>query len=412
MFNVSECFSIGAAKRRGFVRRLLLTSAAAGIVGLGVVAGSAGPVTTVVPPAVAEPAQRVLPQAPASGVIGFVVEAFTPPMIYEKAACPNGPVLRLRDAYLQTIPAAEAERLRRPENAKEWDKRWQAYAFNEAGANVCTNPDMFDRPVQRTVQSPRAWGLDLDGGDKTDTCEHQEFTTPTGVTGIDNQEYRALGCALEWRGVDGVSSDQEVGMKQFYISGEWTQVILIKGVDSLQNDPDVTVIYANTPDRPVLDSKGGWLPGASFAISDKPPRERNVLHGKIVDGVLTTDPADIKLTSIWGQGGARDLRGERGKWEYRKARLQLTFQADGSLTGMLGGYRPVFDPTLPTALGGAGTALVSGIDCAAYLKTLKTLADGLKNPRTGQCEGISGAQRIKAIPAFVTDIQTARTASR
>jgi hypothetical protein len=363
-------------------------------------------------PALAQAATGQLPAPPASGVMGFVVDEFYQPVIFGKDACPSGPVLRLRDAYLQTLPAAEAERLRKPENVKEWDAGWQAYAFNEAGANICTNPDMFERPVQRTVQSPNAWGLDLDGGDKSDTCEHKEFTTPTGQTGIDNQEYRAMGCTLEWRGVDGVSADQKVGMQQFLNSGEWTQVILLKGVDSLQNDPDVEVIYANTPDRPVLDTKGNWLPGASFTVSDKPPRNRNVLHGRIVDGVLTTDPTDIKLVMTWGQGGARDLRGQRGKFDYRKGRLQLKFQPDGTMTGLLGGYRPYFDTILSGSLGGAGTALVAGHDCASELKTLRTMADGLKDPKTGECKGISSAQQIRAIPAFVTDLPVTRTAAR
>ncbi len=103
------------------------------------------------------------------------------------------------------------------------------------------------------------------------------------------------------------------------------------------------MIYANTPDRPMLDSKGKFLPGASFSISDKPPRHRNVLKGRIVNGVLTTEPADIMLAQTWGQGGARDIRGNRSKWDYRKGRLRLEFQPDGSLAGMLGGYRPVFD---------------------------------------------------------------------
>lgn len=353
-----------------------------------------------------------LPAAPANGVLSFVVESFIAPVIFEKSACPNGPALRLREAYLTTLPEAEAARLRKPENLKEWDARWQGYAFNEAGANVCTNPDMFDHGMQPTVQSPVAWGLDLDRGDKSGTCQHEEFKTPTGQAGIDNQEYRAQGCTLEWRGIDGVSSDQNTGSRQFHSSGEWTQVIVLKGVDSLVNDPDVQVIYANTADRPVLDSQGKWLRGGSFTVSDKFPRRRNVLHGRIVNGVLTTDTADIKLVSTWGQSAARDLRGPRGQFDYRRARLELKFQPDGTLTGLLGGYRPIFDPILSTSLGGAGTALVAGIDCAQALRTLSAMADGLKNPKTGKCEGVSAAMEIRAIPAFVTDVPTTQTASR
>ena len=80
---------------------------------------------------------------------------------------------------------------------------------------------------------------------------------------------------------------------------------------------------------------------------------------------------------------------------------------------MLGGYRPVFDVGQSPALGGAGSALTAGIDCAANLRTLRAFADGLRNPKTGKCEGVSSAIRITAIPAFVNDVPPAtRTAAR
>jgi hypothetical protein len=392
--------------RTWLIRTACLTPVAAGLVAVG--AGSMAPVTA---PAVAETTAKALPPVPANGTMGFVIENFWQPVIFEKNACPDGNVIRLREAYLTTLPAAEAARLKLEENKQEWDRRWQTYAFGPDGANVCTNPDMFDRPVQRTVKSPNAIGLDLDQG-LNDTCAHEEFVSPTGERGIDNQEYRAMGCTPEWRGVDGVSADQKVGMQQFLNSGEWTQVILLKGVDSLQNDSNVEVIFANTPDRPVIGTGGKWLAGASFTVSDKLPRHRNVMKGRIVDGVLTTDPTDIKLTFTWGQGGARDLRGQRSKFDYRHARLRLAFQPDGTLTGLLGGYRPLQDVIISGMLGGAGTALVAGKDCASELKTLQVLADGLKDARTGKCEGISSTQQIAAIPAFVTDLPQYQTATR
>jgi hypothetical protein len=193
-------------------------------------------------------------------------------------------------------------------------------------------------------------------------------------------------------------------MKQFHASGEWTQVILLRGVDSLVRDDDVEVIYGNTPDRPYANSEGKFLRWGTFTISDAPPRHRNILKGKIVNGVLTTEPKDIELTETWGQGGARDIRGNRTTYDFREGRLKLTFQPDGSLTGVVGGYRPLFDLIASPAIGGVGSHLVAGIDCAAELATIKHLADGLKNPKTGQCEGISSAQSIRAIPAFVNDV--------
>jgi hypothetical protein len=361
-----------------------------------------GPMTN--SPATGEATSATLPDPPANGMMGFVVERFTPPVIFEKEACPDGPALKLREAYLSRQSPEERERLKLNENEGELTRRWQADIFGPNGANICSQPDMFDRPMVRTVQSKHGWGLDLDqGGKAADICSHEEFSTPTGEAGIDNQDYRVTGCQLEMRGVDGVSNDTEVGMRQFMASGEWTQVLLLRGVNSLKDDPAVEVIYANTPDRPVLDSKGKFLPGTSFTISDKPPRQRNVLRGKIVDGVLTTEPADIALVQTWGQGGARDIRGNRSKYDFRHGRLKLTFQPDGSLTGLIGGYRPVFDLIQSPSFGGFGSALVAGIDCSANLRTLKHYADGLKDPSTGQCQGVSSAMRIGAIPAFVID---------
>ena len=138
--------------------------------------------------------------------------------------------------------------------------------------------------------------------------------------------------------------------------------------------------------------------------STKPPRERNVLHGRIENGVLTTDPQDIKLVQTWGQGGARDIRGNRAKYDLRRARLRLTFQGDGSLRGILGGYKPVFDVIQSPGIGGVGSALVAGIDCAQYLQTLRKYADGIKDAGTGKCSGVSAALQLTAVPAFVNDI--------
>lgn len=348
-----------------------------------------------------------LPDPPADGVMGFVVQDFIPPVIQGKDACPTGINPKMRESYLESLPAPERARLEKQENEAELTKRWQATAYGPNGTNICSQPDRFDRPLLRTVQSRNAWGIDLDG-EGGETCTHEEFATPDGRTGIDNQEYRVMGCTLEWRGKDGIGGDQLTGTRQFHASGEWTQVILLRGVDSLQHDEDVEVVYANTPDRPELDAKSNFLPGYSFAVSTKPPRHRNVMRGRINNGVLTTAPADIKLTQTWGQGGARDIRGTRTAYDYRRARLRLTFQADGSLRGLVGGYRPVFDIIQSPAIGGAGAAVAAGIDCAGTLATLRKYADGIRDPKTGKCTGVSSAMQILAVPAFVQDVpQTA-----
>lgn len=364
-----------------------------------------------------EPTARTLPPVPADGTMGFVISRLVLPVIHDKAACPEGPALTLRQSFVESLSPQERARLLLKENEPELTKRWQAQIFGPNGTNICSNPDMFERPLIRTLKSPNAWGFDLDGdggkgGDSDEGCAQEDFTTPTGEPGIDNQEYRVLGCMPGYRGEDGLKSEYETGTRQFFLSGEWTQVILVRGIDSLEHDPSVEVIYANTPDRPAVDSSSRMLPGSSFTISDKPPRRRNVLKGRIDNGVLTTEPADIRLAQTWGQGGARDIRGNRTTYDLRKGRLRLELQNDGSALGMLGGYRPVFELIQSPAIGGAGSGITAGIDCAGQLRTLLHFADGIKDPKTGKCSGVSAAYRIEAIPAFVNDVPAARTAAR
>ncbi len=389
------------------------TATLAALLAIGPMTGGRQPLAS---PAEGETALAKLPAPPANGEMGFVVTHFVQPVIQGPDACPQGTTPKLRDAYLARQTPEERTRLLLKENETELTRSWQSDVIGPNGTNICSQPDLFEnRTPLRTVQSKMAWGMDLDGGGRgrADSCEHETFQTPTGDQGIDNQEYRVMGCTLEWRGVDGIAGDQEVGMRQFMVSGEWTQVILLRGVNSLVRDDNVEVIYANTPDRPTVDSMGKFLPGASFSVSDKPPRNRNVLRGRIENGVLTTDATDVKLTQTWGQGGARDIRGNRTKYDFRSARLRLAFQPDGSATGMLAGYRPVFDVIQSPALGGIGSAVVAGIDCAATLSTLRKYADGIRDPKTGKCTGVSSAVRIQALPAFVNDPNTAtRTAAR
>jgi hypothetical protein len=344
------------------------------------------------------------PALPTSGELGFVISTFYQPIVDEPEACPAGVSPKLRDAFLLSLPPEERTRLLLKGNEPELTRRWQALAEGPRGTNICSQPDAFERPLQSTVQSTHAYGLDLDQGKAGDSCAQPEFISPEGQTGVDNQEYRAMGCTAEWRGINGSGGEQNVGTRQFLVSGEWTQVILLRGVDSFEKDDHVEVILANTPDRPMVDGKGQLLPGASFSVSDKPPRHRNVLAGRIDHGVLTTAPGDILLTQTWGQGGARDIRGNRTKWDFRRGQLRLVFQPDGTLAGLMGGYRPVFDVIQSPALGGVGSAIAAGIDCASRLATLRKYADGLRDPATGQCTAVSSAIKIVAVPAFVNDL--------
>ncbi len=366
------------------------------------IAGGSAPAADPKPSLKPKQIAAALPAPPANGEMGFVLTGFAPAVYQGKDDCPDGLANTVQENYLQSLPALERARLLLKPNEPELTRKWKAYAVGPNNTNICADPELFDHPLLKTIQGKVAPGLDLDGkngGAGAGGCSHDNFVSPTGERGVDNQVYRALGCSRNYRGIDGSAGDVVRGYNGFLATGEHSMVLLLRGVDSLVNDNDVDVVFATTGDRPILDSQRNFITGASYSVSDN-PRWRNVLHGRIVNGVLTTDPHDVQLTRKVGHGG---IRGANLEWQFRQGRFRLTFQPDGSVKGLFGGYQPVRSVVEMTLVGGIGAATVAGIDCAAELKTLKKMADGMRDPKTGQCTGISAALDVSAVPAFVTD---------
>ncbi len=171
-------------------------------------------------------------------------------------------------------------------------------------------------------------------------------------------------------------------------------------------------IYANG-DPIQLSPTREALPNATYAI-DQDPRFRATTHGRIVNGVLTTDPVDVRFHVI-----TNSIHLER---PLQDARLRMTFTPDGGLDGILAGYTPVEElydfqygfrngkdakgdpaPLQLRTVSSIGQAAVLGHTCQGAYYAMKQLADGHRDPKTGQCSSISTQYRIKAIPAFVVD---------
>jgi len=54
-------------------------------------------------------------------------------------------------------------------------------------------------------------------------------------------------------------------------------------------------------------------------------------------------------------------------------------------------------------VGGPGVADTAGVECASVRKTLRLLADGDRDPKTGQCTSVSTGLDFQAKPAFIFD---------
>ncbi len=178
------------------------------------------------------------------------------------------------------------------------------------------------------------------------------------------------------------------------------------GVRDLKNDPDVTVGIYSSDDPVAVDNAGRIETDASFhPIADK--KYQTVVHGRIVDGVLTTDFADLNLLV---DHSLSKLDGSRHTLQWRLARLRLKLNPDGTVAGLLGGYAD-WEKLYERRTRGGTASLNNAMGfrqqnsrnttCSGFYNALRRAADGFRDPKTGQCTRISTAYEVRGIPAFI-----------
>jgi hypothetical protein len=340
----------------------------------------------------------------------------------ETGACPDGLSTGFKNFGDAFVGKPELQRQEGEVEDKYLQRVFRSAMSDPDTKNLCHNPELGKPdPNWRIVTGPDVpvdGGINLDGQNSrardrpaAGTCAHEDFRSFNGERGIDNQYFRAVGCTRSYQPT-GSSIPWSIEM----LTGAWGILITLSGVDDIRNDRDVEVgIYANA-DPIQLSPNRVPLPNATYAM-DQNPRFRATTHGRIVDGVLTTDPVNVRFHKI-----TNGIYLERN---LEDARVQLRFLPDGGLEGYLAGYTPVKDlynfefsfgngkdregkPASPqlingSALGRAGTL---GYTCNGAYYALQSLADGHRDVKSGQCTAISTQYRIKAIPAFVVDTPT------
>jgi hypothetical protein len=344
------------------------------------------------------------------GEIGFVVTNFEyvlGPDRVDPAACPDGLSRNVDQIFQATV---EGQRLA-SESDKDYSERVAKGGRDLTrlvdGRETCQHPELAPRdPQYRTVAgtSIRIDGLDLDGT----STPGSDFAHPSGRGGVDNQFFRAVGCNSSYQPT-GQSNAFDLGM----YAGEWGILVRLSGVDDLVNDDEVRVgIYANA-DPIALSPTRDPLEFATYAL-DQDPRFRAETTGRIRDGVLTTDPVDVRfpytVNSMYLERPLRD------------ARIVADVGAEGTLSGILGGYVPVVDlfdyqfgyrnakkgsgepadaNLRDRSANGAARAL--GHTCGGVWQALNRLADGHPDPVTGRNTSVSTQYRFEAVNAFLVD---------
>ena len=329
------------------------------------------------------------------------------PAAEDAGECPDGLNRTEAEVFPEQWEAwlAERRRLRDIGGYLPWDdERLPPDACRD---NPLAQPD----PGFVTLDGPATVaGLDLDGTVSTRTeaaaaaCAHDDFTGPGGEAGIDNQMWRLMGCIRGYRPNDLMDRLQQsnASVKE----GGYAILMEIAGVDDPRNDDAVEVRFLSANHGVDTNAVGGIMQDVSYTAHPEERFHNPPASGRIVDGVLTTDPVDLYLK-------VKQQTMDNTFW-FRDARVRAEVHADGRITGVLGAYHDVdnFFYTLNEHwIGdhhqGRNAAFNRGFMCAGIYHAMFRVADGHPEPETGQCTSISTALQFEAVPAFVIRQQVA-----
>jgi len=249
----------------------------------------------------------------------------------------------------------------------------------------------LDHPLElpyRLAQGPTAPGLDLDG-------QHgpEDFTSPTGEQGVDNQLFRAIGCTRLFRTPDGTYAHfTNMWVKEF----AFNRILMeLTDVDSLTDDDAVNVTLYRGRDRLMSDATGANIvPGGSNRVDTRfGARFIHHLKGKIRNGVLITEPADVYWP--WAVFFRRP-----GGYEMRGLRLRLALTPEKA-EGLAAGYADV-DNWASQLMRSWSThhSSYGGLSQPSLYPVLRKLADGYPD-ESGQMTAISAALSISMVQVFI-----------
>ena len=313
------------------------------------------------------------------GTIGYVMTDYHW-AVYQtkdgKAECPAGFNDGPREQFKMLFP----------DDAKPRTLQETQLARESAVWHPSVTPEPFDF---KEATGKYAIGMNLDG-----KAGPNDFSSPDGVVkGIDNQLYRAIGCVTAYRGPDGAVHYFGNKFAQQY---DYDRVLIeLTNVDSLTNDNDVTVTTYRGRDGLLTDATGnGFMPGGTQRADHRWGKQFIIrFKGKIVDGVLTADGADLHIPA---SSTFEDVSME---W-IRDARFQLKLTQDGA-EGLMGGYVDVetFYRQLVQAWSTHHQSY-GQLSSPSLYRALRKLADAYPD-KDGHNTAISGAMDMKFTQVFI-----------
>lgn len=236
----------------------------------------------------------------------------------------------------------------------------------------------------REVQGNTGIGLNLDN-----KVGPNDFTSPDGDKGIDNQMYRVIGCTKNYKEKDSPGA----GFLVRFSYNRW--LMEITDLDDLIDDPAVTVTLYRGLDTIPRDAAGTLIPGGTQRIDNKWGQEFIYrTTGKIENGVLTTAPTDITYPDSTQRAFPFQ--------SVRDWRLKVRVGPDGG-EGLMGGYLDI--DRWYRALGKQWTTHHRGYGAEPLPSQYRAMvrnADAYPDPVTGQNTHISAAWHVAFVQTFIT----------
>jgi len=306
--------------------------------------------------------------------------------------CPNGtnPELDIRKLLL-AAGYNNVDELMNIDNLARGRERPWVKALQFRGPNkedIYKNPESWPDPGSIPVTGMLAEGFDLDDNPNTG------FVGVNGEKGIDNAWYKVGGCTTRWRGPPRTAYSHKYYNETMY-DGAYTIVIVLSGNESPLNDTDARLGFYTSKDKVVKDSAGLIARDYTFKI-DPDPRFQSIMKIRIANGVAeTVGRPDIRMHDYMS-----DLRTTaKGALNLYRGKLRFELKADGTLHGLVAGYRPWIDHY--EMFNNSTRERIGRVNAPAAWYSLKRNADAMPDPKTGQNTAISTAYRIDALPAFV-----------
>lgn len=235
----------------------------------------------------------------------------------------------------------------------------------------------------------KAYGLNLDG-----RVDANDFDSPDGDPGIDNQLQRAIGCIAIYRGPDGTLYHFSNLFMYGNAYNRW--MIELSEVDDLSNDDSVSVTFYRGLDDLMTDASGtGFVAGGTQRVDTRwGDSFVQTVNGKITDGVLITEPAD-RAKFPWsfpGIGGGFHI--------FRDFQLKLNLTpktAEGTLAGFVDveQYSHRLNRNWTTHHQSYGQ-----LSAPSLYRAMRRLADGHPN-EAGENTTISGAVDVKLHQVYI-----------